>query len=450
MNLDGTTWRPVWAAAVGIVALLFWVLRCRIQAFLALVMASIIVGLLAGMEPAKLLSSLQSGMGNTLGFVATVVGLGAMLGQLLESSGAARSLALSLVRAFGVPRAGWALMLAGFCIAIPVFFDVGFIILVPVVLELSRTTGYSVLAFAIPLLAGLAVTHSFVPPTPGPVAVAEILGADLGWVISLGIPLGLPVALVAGPLFGSWIARRIQIVPAVPESVEEVPTNLPHWAIGASLLALPLVLIVANTVTQTLAGKSGNVWVRWCTFVGHPFIALTISVLAALEVLGRRRGRSGMELMELCAKSLAPAGVIILVTGAGGMLKQVLMDSGVGRLLADLFARSALPPIVLGWLLAALVRIAQGSSTVAMITAAGLVAPILQNMAVSPPHRALLVLAIASGATILSHVNDSGFWLVGRYCGLDERQTLKSWTVMETIIALAGLGVCLIARQFVP
>lgn len=444
----------LWLAPVlGVALLLVLILRFRIQAFLALILSSVVVGLIAGMKPAALLASLQSGMGNTLGFVATVVGLGAMLGQILESSGGAQALAAALLRRFGIERAPLALMLAGFCIAIPVFFDVGFIILVPVVTALAAATGRSVLHYAIPLLAGLAVTHSFVPPTPGPVAVAEILKADLGWVIVLGIATGLPTALLAGPVFGAWIgARVVGSPPMLSTSEGAAPRDEPPWPTVAVILALPLALIVANTVSQLLV-KRGLVAEGWISsavgFVGHPFIALLISTFVALDALGRRRGRTAHELMELCVRSLAPAGVIILITGAGGMLKQVLVDSGVGGEMARIFSRFALPPIVLGWLLAAVVRVAQGSSTVAMITAAGILAPMIETADLSGPHRALVVLAIAAGATILSHVNDSGFWLVGRYCGLNERQTLQSWTVMETIVAVAGLATILVASLLV-
>ncbi|MCX7818633.1 MAG: GntP family permease [Kiritimatiellae bacterium] len=449
-------WRLWLAPAIGVALLLVLILRWRVQAFLALIIASVAVGFVAGMPPAALLTSMQNGMGNTLGFVATVVGLGAMLGQVLESSGGAHALAMALVRRWGTARAPLALMLAGFCIAIPVFFDVGFIILVPVLTALAGATGRSILQYAIPLLAGLAVTHSFVPPTPGPVAVAEILKADLGWVIALGIVTGLPTALVAGPLFGGWIAKRVVVAPpptAVnPTALEGARDGEPPWTTVAGILAMPLVLIVANTAGQLLVKR--GVWSPgWLpatvSFVGHPFVALLVATLTAVYVLGVRRGRTGAEMMELCVRSLAPAGVIILITGAGGMLKQVLVDSGVGSELARLFGRLALPPIVLGWLLAAAVRIAQGSSTVAMITAAGILAPMVEQSAMSPPHRALTVLAIAAGATILSHVNDSGFWLVGRYCGLTERQTLQSWTVMETIIAVAGLAMVLLASLIV-
>lgn len=445
--IDVANLRLILAPILGIAVLLVLILRLKVQAFIALLIASILVGLVAGMDPAALLTSMQNGMGGTLGFVATVVGLGAILGQILESSGGAEAMALTLVRRFGEKRAPWALMLAGFIIAIPVFFDVGFIILVPVLYALAAKSGRSLLYYGIPLLAGLAVTHSFVPPTPGPVAVAEIVGADLGWVILLGIVTGLPTAIIAGPLFGGYISRRI-VVQAPAHALESLQTrpagtqSLPSFGMVALIMGAPLVLILGSTASQLLVKKgivAASAWTQAAAFAGHPFTALLVSTLLALYLLGVRRGFGRAELMELSSKALAPAGIIILITGAGGVLKQVLIDSGIGKILAEAMSHGNLPPILLAWLLAVAVRIAQGSSTVAMITAAGIVAPMIANAGLSDAHLGLVVISIASGATILSHVNDSGFWLVGKYFGLSEKQTLQSWTVMETLIAFCGL-----------
>jgi len=445
--------RLVLAPVAGITLLLVMILRYKVQAFISLLVASIVVGLIAGMPPPTILKSMQDGMAGTLGFVATVVGLGAILGQILESSGGAESMALTLVRAFGEKRAPWALMLAGFLIAIPVFFDVGFIILVPVLYALSAKSGRSLLYYGIPLLAGLAVTHSFVPPTPGPVAVADIVGADLGWVILLGIVTGLPTAAIAGPLFGRFIARRIHApVPAhAAAALAKTPAaagTLPAFGLVALIMGIPLLLILGNTASQLLVKKGAIAdcaWTQAAAFAGHPFTALLVSTGLALYFLGIRRGFDRTALMDLSSKALEPAGIVILITGAGGVLKQVLIDSGIGKMLAEAMSHGHLPPVLLAWLLAVAVRIAQGSSTVAMITAAGIVAPMLGGVTgLTDVDRALVVIAIASGATILSHVNDSGFWLVGKYFGLSEKQTLQSWTVMETIIALCGLAFTLL------
>lgn len=429
----------------AVALLLFMVLRLKISAFISLLVTAIYVGIAAGMPIREVLKAIEEGMAGTLGFVATVVGLGAIFGQILESSGGAQSLAHHLIRSFGIKRAPWAMTLTGFLVAIPVFFDVGFIILVPIVYALSRDSKRSLLYYAIPLLAGLAVTHSFIPPTPGPVAVADILNAQLGWVILMGTLLGIPVAIIAGPLFGRYIAKKIHLDPP-PETAGSGEENdrqtLPSFRIILAMIFIPLLLILLNTVTTLSVAKG---WVRQSLatdlleFVGHPFSALIIATLAALYFLGIRRGMQRAQLLELSTRALGPAGIIILITGAGGVLKQMMTASGMGEAIASSMAGSAMPPILLAWLLAAAVRVTQGSATVAMITAAGLIAPVITHLQLSDPQQALLVIAISSGATLLSHVNDSGFWLVGKYLGMNERQTLQSWTVMESLIAVSGL-----------
>ncbi len=438
----------------GIAILLYLVTRLKINAFIALLISSVFVGLASGMPVEGVLESIQNGMGGTLGFVATVVGLGAIFGQILEHSGGAEALARTMLRKFGHKNASWALTLTGFIVAIPVFFDVGFIILVPMVYALARDTGKSLLYYGIPLLTGLAVTHSFIPPTPGPIAVAEILGADLGWVILFGFIIGIPAAILAGPIFGNYISKKIDA--RVPEYMEleqreEQEEGLPSFGAICAIISIPLILILCNTLTDALVG-AGRIEESWVTalftFIGHPFIALIIAVLMALYWLGTRRGTSRSKLSDLSMEALKPAGVIILITGAGGVFKQVLIDSGVGRMLADGMADFGLPAIVLAYLIACAVRITQGSATVSMITAAGIMSPIIEQFSLTEPHKALIALAIASGATILSHVNDSGFWLVNRYLGLSEKETLQSWTVMETIISVTGFVLALTLSFF--
>jgi len=440
---------------LAVVLLLFMVLKLKISAFIALLITAIFVGIAAGMPLSSITKSIQEGMAGTLGFVATVVGLGAIFGQILESSGGAESLAHYLIKKFGKDRAPWALTLTGFIVAIPVFFDVGFIILVPIVYSLSRDTGKSLLYYAIPLLAGLAVTHSFVPPTPGPVAVANIVDAPLGWIILFGILLGLPTVAISGPVFGKFIAKKIYLEVPPEMSVTSADTDsgdFPSFRLIVWIVAIPLLLILLNTFTG-VAVSSGMVEKSVLTdaleFVGHPFSALIIATLAAMYFLGIRRGMDKKTILDLSNKALGPAGIIILVTGAGGVLKQVLVDSGIGQMMAESMAGSPLPPLVLAWVLAAVVRVTQGSATVAMITAAGIVAPVIEQFGLSDPQRALIVIAISSGATMLSHVNDSGFWLVGKYLGMNEKQTLQSWTIMESVIALCGLAFVMITSIFV-
>lgn len=435
----------------GVAMLLMMVLKFRLNAFISLLITSIFVGILAGMPLTKISESIQEGMGGTLGFIATVVGLGAIFGQMLESSGGARSLSRFLLKKFGKERAPWALTLSGFMIGIPIFLDVGFIILIPVVYSLTRETKRSILAFAIPLLAGLAVGHAMIPPTPGPVAVANILEVELGWVILFGVIIGLPAAIIAGPVFGRFISGKIHI-PAPddiikPEGESEVAGHkTPSYGVIALLIFVPLLLILMGTFIKVGADKgmvSKSLLTDILIFIGHPFTALIIATLLSI-LLCLRLKMSGQTILDLSTKALGPAGIIILVTGAGGVLKQILVDSGIGVILAESIAGSSIPIVFLAWALAALVRVTQGSATVAMITAAGILSPVLPALNLSQPDTAIIVIAISSGATILSHVNDSGFWIVNKYLGMNEKQTLQSWTIMETIISLTGLGLSLL------
>ncbi|MED0686065.1 gluconate:H+ symporter [Anoxybacillus ayderensis] len=440
----------IFIVIAGISLLLFLIIRSKLHAFVALLLVSLLVGMAAGMPLKSVIESIQNGMGGTLGFVAVVVGLGAMFGQMLEASGGAERLAQTLMKKFGEDRAQWALGITGFLVAIPVFFDVGFIILVPIVYGLAKKTGRSLLYYGIPLLAGLAVTHSFIPPTPGPIAVANLIGADLGWVILFGFIAGVPAMMIAGPLFGKYIAKKIHAsIPSYMEWKEhDNERDLPSFGLIATIILIPLLLILMNTVSGVVLPEK-NMFRSFFTFLGHPFVALTIATLLAFYFLGRKRGFSKQQVQDIATKALEPAGIIILVTGAGGVFKQILVDSGVGKVLADMMATSSLPPIVLAFIIAALVRISQGSATVAMVTSAGLMAPFIETLNLTGPILGLMTIAIAAGATILSHVNDSGFWLVNRYFGLEVKDTLKSWTVMETTIAFVGFSVVFIISWFV-
>ncbi|WP_078408875.1 GntT/GntP/DsdX family permease [Priestia abyssalis] len=437
-------------ALAGIFLLLFLVIRTKLHAFVALLLVSLLVGIATGMPLNGVIESMQTGMGGTLGFVAVVVGLGAMFGQMLEVSGGAERLAQTLIKKFGEDKAQWALGFTGFLVAIPVFFDVGFIILVPIVYGLAKKTGRSLLYYGIPLLAGLAVTHSFIPPTPGPIAVADLIGADLGWVILFGTLAGIPSMIIAGPLFAKYISKKIHVTVPDYMNIEEREENrdLPSFGLIASIILVPLVLILLNTISGVVLPE-GNGLRTVFTFLGHPFVALIIATLLVFYFLGTKRGYSRQDVQVIANKALEPAGIIILVTGAGGVFKQVLIDSGVGKVLGDMMAASPLPPIVLAFLIASIVRVAQGSATVAMVTAAGLISPLITTLGLEGPILGLIVISIAAGATIASHVNDSGFWLVNRYFGLDVKDTLRSWTVMETLISLVGFIVVFVISLFI-
>lgn len=441
----------IFAVVLGIVLLLTLILRFKIQAFIALLIASIVVGILAGMEPMDIITTIKVGMGNTLGFVAVVVGLGAMFGAILEQSGGAEALAKYLLDKFGEKNTSLALMLTGFFVAIPVFFDVGFIILIPIIYSLQRKTKKSLLLYGLPLLAGLAVTHAFIPPTPGPVAVADILKADLGWVILFGFIAGIPTAIISGPIFAKYIANKIHVDAPKLETDGITITNFPSVGMILSIIGLPIILIVGNTFLNSpvLADINiSDVVKNWMGLIGHPFTALILANLIAWYLLGIKRGVTKEALLKITTKSMGPAGIIILLTGAGGVFKQMLVNTGSGEMIANFLTDGGMGILLFGFIVAAIIRILQGSATVAMITAAGLTAPLLISD-IDGIQKALIVIAIASGASIMSHVNDSGFWLVSKYLGLTEKQTFRSWTVMTTILALVGFTTVSIISIFV-
>jgi Gnt-I system low-affinity gluconate transporter len=440
----------LFVACAGIALLLFLVIYLRTPAFLALIVTSLAVGLLAGLPPEQVLLSIKDGMGGTLGFVAIVVGLGAILGQILESSGGVEQISNTLIKTFGMEKIQWSLGLTGFLVAIPVFFDVAFIILAPVLYGLANKSGRSLLYYAIPLLAGLAITHSFIPPTPGPIAVAELIHADLGWVILFGAIAGVPAMIIAGPLFGKFIAQRIYVPvpPAHRHASDEANENQLSFLWVISIVLLPLILIMSATLSPFLFSPDSSAYIV-LSFLGHPFVALTLATVFAMLLANKKCSLGKQALLDIANKGLEPAGVVILITGAGGAFKQLLVDSGVGNVLAEMMIGAQFPIVILGFLIAAVTRVAQGSATVAMITAAGLIAPILELAPMSAAGLGVLVIAISSGATMLSHVNDSGFWLVSRYLGMNEKDTLKSWTVMTALISLTGLASCIVLSFFV-
>ena len=430
----------------AVALLLVLVLYVRLHAFVALLLTSLLVALLGGIPLADIVGVIEDGMGSTLGYIATVIGLGAMVGEMLRQSGGAEEIAATLLRSFGDDRTPWALSLTGLLVAIPVFFDVALILFIPLVYTLTERTGKSLLYYAIPLLAGIAVAHSFIPPTPGPVAVAGLLDADLGWVIFFGILAGIPSILIGGIFFGHYIAGQIHLdVPDVMrEEEDEIDVDVvpPSFGQALAVIGLPLGLILLGTLSEVVLTE-GTTGRRVLELVGHPFTALMGAAVLAFYVLGVRGGMPMEKVQTVATKALEPVGLIILVTGAGGVLGNVLVETGVGDALAEAMAASNLPVVLLAFLIAVVVRVSQGSATVSMVTAAGLVAPVIEAGDYSEPMTGLVTISIAAGATVLSHVNDSGFWLVGRFLGMDEQQTLRSWTVMETIVGTVGFLVAL-------
>ncbi len=428
------------ALAVGV--LLVLVLVFRFHGFLALLAVSLLVAWVGGIAPLEVAGQIQQAMGGTLGYIAIVIGLGAIFGEMLQRSGGAEVIAHRMLSRFGERRAPTALGLTGLVVAIPVFFDVAFILFVPLLKTLSRRTGRPLIGFAIPLLAGLAVAHAFIPPTPGPVAVAGLLGADLGWVILFGLIAGVPALALAGVFFGSVLARgplgelKVAEAPEPEDATGAETKGSPGFAEALALVALPLVLILTATVSKV--GMAEGPMRTLLQVMGHPFVALLLTVAAAWILLGRRCGWSKHQLEAMAGRSLEPVGGILLLTGAGGVLGKMLLATGAGGVLAEGLSDSGLPLLLLGFVTALALRIAQGSATVSMVTAAGLIAPLLEADPVSGRATAALVVAIAAGATACSHVNDSGFWLVSRYLGLTEKETLRSWTLMTA--GVGGIG----------
>ena len=446
LPLDPT--RLIIAAVAGLILLLVLIIRFRWQAMIAILVGAITIGLAAGMPFEQIVASVNDGMGNTLKGIALLVGLGSMFGAILEISGGAQTLAVTMVNRFGDRKAAWALGITGLVIAMPVFFDAGLIILIPLAFSLAKRTSRSSLYYAIPLLAGLAVGHAFIPPTPGPVLVATMLGVDLGWVIIVGLVCGFFAMIVAGPVWGAYCGKKYFI--PVPEHVASQPdidtSKLPSFATVVLIILIPLVLIILKSVAGVVDAMAPMREV--INFLGEPFVALTIATLVAMFMLGYRNGYSSKELERVMTKSLEPVGLILLVTACGGVLRYILQYSGLGEIIGGAVASASLPMVVVAFVVAALVRISVGSATVAMTMAAGIIAAMPEIASLSPLHLACITASIAGGATVCSHFNDSGFWLVKTLVGMDEKTTLRTWTVMETLVGATGFIVALVISIF--
>lgn len=445
--LDPT--RLVIAALVGLALLLVLIIKFKIHAMISILIGAITIGLVAGMPFSEIVLAVNDGIGNTLKGIALLVGLGSMFGAILEASGGAQTLAVTMVRKFGDEKAAWALGLTGLVIAMPVFFDAGLIILIPLAFSLAKKTKRSTLFYVIPLLAGLAVGHAFIPPTPGPVLVATMLNVDLGWVILVGILCGTVAMIVAGPILGSICGKKYMV--PVPEHVANQEdfdeSKLPKFGTIVLIILIPLVLIILKSLAGVVPAMAPVASIF--TFLGEPFVALLIATVVAMFVLGTKHGYSLEELEKIMTKSLEPTGLILLVTACGGVLRYVLQYSGLGDLIGNAVASINMPIVVVAFVVAALVRICVGSSTVAMTMAAGIIAAMPGIADLSPLYLACTVAAVAGGATVCSHFNDSGFWLVKSLVGIDEKTTLKTWTIMETLVGVTGFVVAFIISCFV-
>jgi GntP family gluconate:H+ symporter len=479
-------------AAVGIAALLILIIKIRLDPFVSLLLVSAVVAIAAGIPLTEIVPDMESGMGKVLAHVAPIVGLGAMLGKMLEVSGGARKIADRLFRLFGEHRAPLALGLTGLVFGIPVFFDVGIIVLAPVVYAAAKRGGKGMLYYALPLAAGLAIVHGLLPPHPGPVAAAGLLNASMGLIIVFGLICAVPAWILGGLLYSRWIAKRIYV--PIPDYVEEsfhdeyaegarplgeapatggrpgpvgagstgpssgtpeavtaggpdrtvvTAETRPEAGFGTVLgiILLPIVLILLQTFSGIVIDDPDNTLQQVLSFVGAPLTALLIAVLVSFYVLGVRRGWSAKHLVTVAESALKPVGMILLVVGAGGVFGSVLVASGVGDVLSSSLTSTGLPLIVLAFVIALALRIAQGSATVAIVATSGIIATLVEQAHLSPAHLALICVAMGAGATSTSHVNDAGYWLVSRYFGISEKDTLKSWTVLETIMGFTAFGV---------
>lgn len=441
--------RLLLVALAGVIGLVLLVAFIRVHAFLALALVSLGVGLGTGMAPAEVVRAFQEGVGASLGLIVVVVGLGTMLGRLLAESGGAVSIANALVNLLGVRRLGWAVLVAAFVVGMPVFFAVGLVLLIPVVFTLARTTGTPMLRLALPLLAGLSVCHTLVPPHPGPVVAVQKLGADMGWTILWSVIIGFPTAALVGPLLAGALSRRMTIAPGglgAEMRSTQPPPRPAGWPVSLATILLPVALMLLSTAAVTLLPE-GDPWRLRAGFLGSPLVAMLLAVLVALLTLGRHCGFSGAQVLKFTEDCLGPAASIFLVVGAGGGFSKVLDAAGIDDAIAAWGRDLALSPLLLGWLVAAALRVAVGSSTVAITLASAIVAPVAAAHPGTRPE--LLVVALGAGTLMLSHFNDGGFWFVKEYFGLTVSQTFRSWTVMVSLASVLALGLVLLADAIV-
>jgi gluconate:H+ symporter, GntP family len=426
-------------AALGVALVVLLITWVRIPAFIALAAGSFFVGLGARMPLADIPRAFQQGVGDTLGFIAMVVGLGTVIGKLLAESGGAVVVSRVLVGALGEKRLDWAMLLSGFLIGLPVFFQVGLVLLAPVLFTAIRQTGTPMLRLGIPLIAGLSVSHGLVPPHPGPLAAIERLGADTGRTLFYSLIIGLPVAMAAGPMFGRFISRRVQAdVGGLADqlSAAVAAPRTPSLAVTLMTILMPVLLMLLAALAQaTLADGPLR---QWIAFAGSPLVAMLLAALLALYTFGTACGFDRGRLLRFAEESVPPIAGVLLVVGAGGGFGRVLDAAGVDTAIAQSMSGMQLSPMVLGWVVAALLRVSVGSATVATVTAASIMAPIATAM--PGTNKELLVIAIGAGSLIASHVNDGGFWLVKEYFNMSISQTVATWTVLETIVSVLGLA----------
>ena len=428
-------------AAISIIALVLLIARYRLNPFITLTLVSLGLGLMAGIPAKDVVFVYEAGVGKTLGHIALVVALGTMLGKMMAESGGAEQIARTMIRWFGEKNVHWAMVFIAFLVGFPIFFEVGFVLLIPIAFNVARRTGTSMLLVGLPMVAGLSVVHGLVPPHPAAMIAVGEYQANVGRTISYALLVGIPTAIIAGPIFAKWIAPRIQL-PAVNPLEEQfihadTGRQLPGFGITLMTILLPVFLMLLGGWANLIA-TPGTALNDFLLFIGNSVVALLIATLVSFYTLGIARGFNRDSILKFSHDCLAPTAGITLLVGAGGGLNRILVEAGIAKEIVAFSSDMALTPLMMGWLVAALMRIATGSATVAMSTAAGIVAPIA--LAANYPHPELLVIATGAGSLILSHVNDGGFWLIKEYFNMTVTQTLKTWTVLETIISLVALA----------
>lgn len=436
-------------ALATIIGLVVLIARFKLHPFLGMMLAAVVIGLHSGMNLAAIAKTFQEGVGNTLGFLGVVVGLGIMLGKMLAESGGAHVVAQNFMRLLGPKRLPWAMLLVALVVGIPVLFAVGLMLLVPLVYALSRETKTPLLLLGIPLVAGLSVSQGFLPPHPGPMLAIEQVGANVGKTIVYGFLIGIPTAIIAGPVFAMFIAPRlpVNLGHLGERRTFDVPTHQPP-GFGLTILTilLPVLLMLLSSLADLTLAKESR-WREWAGFIGSPTIAMLLAVLLSLYSFGIARGFRGKQILKFHEECLGPAAGIMLVVGAGGGLSRMLDRCGLGASIADVVQQAHFSPLLLGWMVAASIRLAVGSATVAITMASAMLAPVAAN---TPGlNRELLVLAMGAGSLFCSHVNDGGFWFVKESFNLTVAQTLRTWTVLETSIGLVALGLVMLLAQFV-
>lgn len=440
----GSDLQLILAAIIGVAVIIVLITWLKVHPFLALAIGAIGVGVGAGLAPNAAVTSFGAGFGATMAGVGILVGFGAMFGKLLADSGGADRIVDSLVSRSSTRTLPWTMALIGGLIGLPMFFEVGLVLLIPVIILVARRSGVSLIRIAIPALAGLSVMHGLVPPHPGPLVAVTTLGANLGLTLAIGVLIAIPTVIVAGPLFSKLAARWVTLpVPEMfvtPEDqgVDVTTIKRPSTLVAVTGILLPVVLMLAKSISNALSPGSTEPLNATLDFLGTPMIALGLAVIYAMIAFGRGGGMDRNAVSKSLAESLPPIAGILLIVGAGGGFKQVLIDTGIGTVIADAVNGSSVSVLVLAWIVAALVRVATGSATVATVTAAGILAPVAANLGATDVS--LMVLAIGAGSLFLSHVNDAGFWLVKEYLGTTVGQNLKTWTVMECVISVTGLA----------